>query len=446
MAQQGGGFDIGAIPGFIVDLLSSPFGQLVMTIFGGLSLQEQQDAFNADSQKALDDIISGSKGLEARLSTQVQEGSDETQQLIEDLTKRSEGQFSGANARLQAFMTQLGQELSTDFATRNKRVEDLLEGTNEQTITDINRSFDNRQQQIQQNLITSGLSSGTTGIEPGNLVERERGDTIASARQGHAFNLANIIADLEGERIGTARDVGFAQADFDRAFTGQQIDTDIMLRGAGIDAFSQGNRDLVNIMADMGLFRLNAIQNVNRIPPDPTFFQESFRQFGQSAAGTPDQPSTAENLAPGAIQGVSMIAAAKIFVGCIDLNSFVKTPDGLRTLSLIVPGDFVMGTDDQYHDVLAKVKHEAGDLTDQEFRNIVTVDGKNITLTADHTISGKPASDWKTGDEVHVDGAIATIKENMIVKPVRCGDLLLKDSAAYYANGFPVDSGLREVI
>ncbi len=321
--------------GVLMDILTSPFGQLMMTVFGGQELQNKQEEFNAESQKTLDDILAGSKELEKRLSSQTQANTDETRQLIEDLANKVQGQFTGKSAELRAFFADLGTKLDTEFTERNKRVEGLLEGTNEQTIKDINRSFDTRQEALTQNLISSGLSGGTVGIEPAGLLERDRGDTIASARQGHSFNLANIIADLEGERIGTGRDIGFAQADFDRAFTGQQIDSDILLRGGGIESFNQGNQNLINIARDMGLFRFNTQANVQRIPPQSNFLLNNSMQAGQNSQGTPDTPGALETAAPSIIAAIISAFAgsdreSKNIVDEFDVDEALKSVENLK--------------------------------------------------------------------------------------------------------------------
>lgn len=325
-----------ASPGFgigiIMDIIKSPFGQLVMTILGGGELERKQNEFNAESEKTLQEIIAGSKELESVLTQKTNKSNAQIQELIENLANKTQKKLGAKNAELQQFLTQLGERLDTGFESRNARVEELLEGTNEQTIKDINRSFDTRQDALSQNLINVGLSGGTTGIEPAGLLERDRGDTIASARQGHAFNLANIIAGLETDRIGTQRDIGFAQADFDRAFTGQQIDSDILLRGGGIDAQNQANQNMINIARDMGMFRFNTQANVNRIPPQPSFLLQQAQQQGQNATGTPDTPSAFESAAPGLATAAIFALSdreAKHNISQIDVDEILQKVDDL---------------------------------------------------------------------------------------------------------------------
>ncbi len=131
---------------------------------------------------------------------------------------------------------------------------------------------------------------------------------------------------------------------------------------------------------------------------------------------------------------------------CIDGNSLVATPAGLRSLFHVKPGDEV------YDDKMEPRKVLAVDYgtVPEEFQNehvILATEAGSIILTKDHPIGGKPAGEWVVGDQITMAGGkVAEVVRVMPASYVVSGDLHLEGGRGYIADGFVVGSNLAKIV
>lgn len=125
--------------------------------------------------------------------------------------------------------------------------------------------------------------------------------------------------------------------------------------------------------------------------------------------------------------------------GCIDGDTLVFTPLGGKSLEFVSPRDKLLGSDGDYHAVTAK---DYGMVPESERVPHLRIwaGRKQITLTEDHEIEGKPAKDWKVGEMIQVDDE--PLKITSIERAVYrvSGDVCLEGNVPYIANGFVVNS------
>jgi len=131
---------------------------------------------------------------------------------------------------------------------------------------------------------------------------------------------------------------------------------------------------------------------------------------------------------------------------CVGADAMVVRKDGLCPLGMVDEGDEVLGEDAHFHVV------EAADfgLDVQEYREdlvTIAVGGgvAEISLTPEHAIQGKAASEWKVGDVLNVFGRPEYVT-HIRMSPYRpVADLMLAGNVNYLANGFGIESAIGKM-
>lgn len=129
---------------------------------------------------------------------------------------------------------------------------------------------------------------------------------------------------------------------------------------------------------------------------------------------------------------------------CVDAEAEVVVPDGLKKLKDVTPLDTVMGTDGQFHRVVAKDCGEIPEDNRPFYMEVTTDDGQRLVMTDEHPIGSGIALDLAVGDvlEVGPEGREVLIADISIANYRATGDLLLAGCNGYIANGIHVGSAL----
>lgn len=176
--------------------------------------------------------------------------------------------------------------------------------------------------------------------------------------------------------------------------------------------------------------------------------------MGAGATATLGLAATTGSALAGA---TGMVAGGKIIGGlftfglaalaCLHEDTPIVTRDGTKRLKDVRRGDWVLATDGQYRMVLAK---DHGDIPKDRRHEYVCITSENsetppLVCTVCHSIAGKPAGQWQTGDlmPMRINGTLT--KRHVTVtshKYVIGADLMLEDNADYLAGDFIVQSAL----
>jgi hypothetical protein len=447
-----------------MDVASSPLGQLLFTILGGNQQQKAFDEAKQGNLDLLDRILSGSESLEGDL---ISRNHQQTNQRLREMS-RLRAELTGAlgagqegilsnqrasNEQLQSGLAQLAGSINSGFADRTQQGLALLENLGQQSKRDVDERFDVAQDRTTADLTRRGLGSSTVLSSNRLGTERERSaeqrrldDQIARQRFG-------AFSQLTGDELASRSNLGLAQTDLgsrlaesllgrETTFLNQRHAADSALALERFNQLTRGQDERRRIMESMGLGRLGVLEGVNIPIPQGNTFLELARQAGVASAPTPDTPSTFENLAPGLIQGGSSMLAAKIFVGCLDGDCLIETPNGKVKLRDLSAGDEVTGADGEPDTVVYRDFGEPHPGRKNEYIRITT-DLSTIVLTRDHVISGKDAEQWKPDEVMDTPVGKAIVESIERVDAVPSGDLLLARSADYIANGFYVTSMIQ---
>ena len=290
------------------------------------------------------------------------------------------------------------------------------------------------------------------------------GDTLASLSNLGMFG-ANLGAGLTGESLAALQNMGMYGTGLQADISGQglsaeerlnamMLDYNMALMGGEMDTITRQNQERLNWFWNPLMQEAGFMEGVTNEYPDAGFFANLMQQFGYNAAPTPNAPNWFQSGGGGAIAGgaaggltAGLTGAAlsgggglaglgaKIFFGCIDSNAIVTTLNGARCLKDVEIGDSVLCSNGNWVHVMGK---DDGIPHPQRANDYIRLmaGGSPITLTKDHVIGGKPAGDWKVGEEMEMEGGSHEVTRIEPVGPVRSGDLILDEPGEYVANGF----------
>ncbi len=437
-------------------------------IFGAQQLKKAQDE-SKEATKAREDEIRTLFDEQLSFLSEAEQDAlsrlginrDEVLGAFDDLIQSTQSDFNslideqaqGFGLRNEQVLGGFGDARTETLGTLQDRLDRMLasiEGVGEQERTDINQRSDERQAALRGELQSRGLGTSSLLLQSDATAERERGrelgnlseriqrqrlgiigeatGRIAGAQERFGFGTANLTAGLTGDALASNERLNQARISFDTALSGDRI--------SALDRFGQQNRQIGSTFDQAEIDRQNAFMSfIERITdqfPDNNFLMDFARQFGQAQAGAPEQPSTFDTFAPPLIQAGGTVAAAKIFVGCIDADAMIATPNGDIPLREIQVGDLILNDRDEPKRVLFKDLGEPWDERKGHYVEVRSFGLDSLVLTRDHVIGGKPAIDWEDDKGIRVRPHVA----------VTSGDLLLEDGSNYLANGFVVHSML----
>lgn len=289
------------------------------------------------------------------------------------------------------------------IAKLGKEQMSMLEGSGVQQKIDVRRRSRERVDSALSNLNRRGLGNTTVGAS----IQKGFGDFEED-------QLARVDEQVREERMQTHGYWGLLGNQLDVDLTGQQI----------------------NILAG------------RQIPPQQSFALAASEVLGRfrPAPEAPEAPGTdlATPLigAGGTLGAAALLAPAKVTVlVCIDGDAMLETLDGQVSIADVQVGDEVMSAEGRLQKVVNK---DYGLPYASRQDDFVTIDaqGRTLTVTVDHVISGKPAGEWKAGEVMDRLGLISSVVK---AEAVHCGDILLEDGSDYIANGFRV-STVRDLV
>ncbi len=461
----------------LTDFMASPLMQMLMTFIGGQDLQRQQGEAKDANQERLDRILGGSQSLQNSLvaSSTRRTATDAAgmEGLLERLMGELQGRFSGtrdrfaegsqsilddqraSNVGITGNLEGLSRSLAKQFEDRTATGMGFLEDADIQGREDIGDRFDASGRTAQANLVARGLAGSTIAPNIQQGVERQRGQELRRFDEGIRREKLDAFTGLTGDALRSQERLGVTRADFDRALqeafsgrrstlltgltnleqdqTGALTGLDLGLSERILQILSQGSQRTSDIVERLGMHRFGVLENVSNPFPNTNAWLQFARQFGQNSATQPQQPSTFNQMLPGLIQGGSSILGATIIAGgiCIGEDSVIdgENPKTLRDVRI---GDMVLSADGNLQAVVAK--HFVDNRFDDDRWDATFIrlhkDKRDILVSVDHVIDGKPAGEWAESDQAWSDKA-----ERMFV-----GDILLEDGSDYMANGFAVQS------
>lgn len=340
-------------------------------------------------------IIEGITGLIG-----VYEQSQFNERERQDAIKRREtmrGMSTGLKGRVLPSIDKLGKEQMR-----------MLEGSGVQQKKDIRRRTGERLDQTLSNVNRRGLGNTTIA---------------GSMRKGFGDfeedQLARVDETVRQERMQTAGYWGLLGNTMDVDLTGQQIN--IEAGGA--------------IPAQQSMF-LPLSELAGRFVPPPEAPEPPGTDYGGIFAQGAVSAGTIGLMGGfgGGGGGAALLTGKAMAMVCIDGDAMLETVAGQVSLADVRIGEEVTSADARLKKVVGKDYGLPHALRQDDF---VTIDaqGRTLTLTVDHIVSGKPAGDWKAGDVMDRLGRISSITK---AEPVHCGDILLEDGSDYIANGFRV--------
>ncbi len=325
------------------------------------------------------------------------------------------------------------------------------------------------------NLASRGLSGTTIGanlaqgrqrektLDMGRLSERLRSERIGldTRLSGDALSAQERMGSAGIDRrlgIDTARLGARGRAGMGRLAAGerigsQQLGADERLGLTGAQSALRAYGDEINFGSgandrryDMRMGRLGldqslvggitgTIEGVDYPYPQGGLF-DPYLQYQGARASRPSSGGSGGllgQLGGSAIGAAGSIAAAKIFMACIDSEAGISTPDGHKPLREVEVGSTVLNADGEPKTVVLK---DHGRPHAERFDDYVrlTKDGRSLVVTTDHVVDGRPAGEWDSDPDATVEKA----------GHVPSGDLLLEDGSDYIANGFRVKSMLTK--
>lgn len=295
----------------------------------------------------------------------------------------------------------------------NTAVSDL-EGYGRQMGRDIDRRFEEDLASRLSGMTQRGISSSTARASQSALNEELRNSEQRRLGEDLQRLRFSILPGLSGETLGAMeRGVG--------------LDTALTNALSGWHGSNAMNR--ANIVGRGYGTMLDTITGVQHVPPPPN---QTPGMVGANLVDPVDATKGVSSSAPwiqagGQVAGAAVMATIVIGI-CIGEDSLIDCVDRDRTLGDIMVGDMALNADGQPRRVVAKhLTAHKGEWNHHFVR--LHLNGKSITISRDHRVEGKRASDWED-DGVHTEPA------------AECwvGDILLEDGSDYVANGLRVSS------
>lgn len=279
----------------------------------------------------------------------------------------------------------------------------MLEGSGVQQKKDVSRRAKTRLAGVQSNIQRRGLGNTTVGASMAKGFGEYEED-----------QLARIDEQVRQERMQTHGYWGLLGETMDVDLTGQQIGIKagyaIPPQQSPLLAYSELSGRMVR-------------------PPEP-----------------PEPPGTdwgATAVTSGvALKGAGIMAgpaAAPLLSMCIDGDAIVVMPDKTRRLKDIKVGDKVLNSRGEFVEV---VWRDYGYPAEVNEYVELSCGASRLIATTDHHIGGKPAGEWRSGEEMQFYNKKRLIEGVQKVHWVLCGDIRLADDSDYIANGFVVTSQL----
>lgn len=449
--------------------LGGPIIQGLMALFTMQEQAKQQGQYTEDIDKQIDQALatarrmgpetlgaydkSSKKALQALLRGGAQQNSAAKSMIYQ--TKLNRNQFLGdyeqrGNALMGGYQQGLGDLLGS-YDDRYSFAENELKGYGDQMQADIDEGYANKQGELTQKGIGTGLYSSTVQDASNLAVERERSGEQRRLGEDLTRNRINVLGGIMGERsgaqerglqYGTSQQAGLdsAQAAYDAAMRGDVLNARRYLMES--DAAHQGNlanywgTDANNrsnlVGSGIGSY-LNTLMGINRMPPPS--MMGLMQQFGANSVQPPSAPSFWESAGPGAVQGgigaAGMLGAATIIAAgiCIGEDSLLITLDGEKPLKDIRVGDQILNAAGEWREVIAKHLGQFKGDWGAKFGRLC-IDDRSIVISLDHVVDGREAKDWIGEPNVKWEP----------VKSMKAGDLLLDDGSEYSANDFAITS------
>lgn len=274
----------------------------------------------------------------------------------------------------------------------------------------------------------------------------------AQERMGMAG--VGYAADLSGEAARSAQDLKTwaAEQGIDlrqRGLTSAEgmgrlkLGYGTQFRQGELDAFERATGQRWDRLGGMAQGKANLLSNVNIPYPNMQSLQGYMNYLGQQNAPQPETGGSMGWLG-GAMGGMGSAVGGKLMAGfCVDGEADVNTQVGIKRLKNIKIGDEVYVGKARFARVTERDYGESWPERKDDFVTI-TAHGSgtraSITLTKDHPVAGKPASEWKVGERIVLRGLPAEVERIEPAKMVPSGDIALDNAIEYMANGFLVTS------
>ena len=341
--------------------------------------------------------------------------------------------------------------LDQAFQARQREGLARLAGRGNQQRLDLRRDFDTE-----------------LGIEQQALQNRGGGGFLASS-----LRLQNARARQEGLNRLNAQLTDFDFAAFTR-LSGDTLNVQargdqLRLQAEALPVNTELARTDVQLNFDASSFRpppgTNPLQNIGG-SISQFDAQQDAAHAAQAGSGGPGAGQKAAQGAGGAATGLgiglalapvtgglSIPAAAALTAGggltgaagCLHGDSILESAYASTQISTVEVGEAILCEDGEYHRIVAI---DSGDIPESPEREkyVKLVAGSHeVVLTVKHPVGGKPAGEWKNGEEIECFVSKYAVR----VEPhdyVPGYDIMVEGDVDYVANGFVISSVIGKII
>lgn len=311
-------------------------------------------------------------------------------------------------------------------ALENKKFNEQFQRELKGTTAEIDRRLSVRQAKVMREINKIGPQGRKDALRSfGKAAGRVRGDISARGLAGTSLsaNASSALARGRSEALGE-HTTGVAQlrSTAISGLTRDRVNALAVNRGKEHAAREAGHNRLTTQYLDALGDEANFLNTIRAPYPDqsPT---EAFMAVFAGGGGGGGTVNNDELIATG-VAAVTTVGSALITANAVATATATATATVGPTMLMMLPitpclkGDTLIETDNGYREIKDIVEGDMVKATDSYFRKVIAVGGGDvppedrepyvkimiasvpIVLTVSHPIGGKPAGEWKTGDEM----------------------------------------------